>query len=408
MSEVDIRSLTDQIGEIAAHAKEARELAAKGMPKADVDERFDKMAQDAVEANEKMHSALSDLSERQDSIFTEMEKLRFTNPGDTTAEEAKEHRAYNEALTGYVRMGFESRIARDYLETRALNETVGPEGGYFVSDTLEAEIIKNATNMSPVWDIARTTVLNADTDRLTLRKRSSGVTAYWVGESSEPTKSNAKYAKIEIPADRCAVETVASIDLLNDVSYIENEMTIDAAEGIDSLMGTAFVSGSGAGQPEGLMTCSDVDSVTGDDASSDIVAWEDGYSLLYGTGATGKGLKAPYRANATFAFNSNTLASIMKLADSNGNPIWSVAPAEGAVSRVWGRPWITLEDMDDEADGAYPIICGDFYKGYRIVRKPGMYVLRDPYTAKPDVEILWRLRIGGKVRLAEAFKKLSI
>jgi len=408
MDEKAIKAITDQLGEIEAHTKEARSLAADGLPKADAEERFKKLAADAVEANEAARIAREDIMTRQDSILTELEKIKLGGIGNTDADALAERTARAKAFAGYVRQGADSRVLREYLEKRDLNETVGPEGGYLVGEDIEAEIIKNVVNMSPVWELARATILSGNADRLRLRKRADGVTAYWVGESAEPTKSASTYETQEIIADRCAVETVASIDLLDDVNYMENEMTLDASEALESLTGTAFTTGDGNGKPFGLMTHADVDAVTGEDAGSDVIAWQDGYKLLYGTGAAGKGLKTPYRANATFAFNSNVLSSIMQLEDTNGDPVWAVAPGGGAVAIVWGRPWITLEDMADEANAANPILCGDFFKGYRIVRKPGMYILRDPYTAKPDVEILWRLRIGGSVNKGEAFKKLVI
>jgi HK97 family phage major capsid protein len=52
---------------------------------------------------------------------------------------------------------------------------------------------------------------------------------------------------------------------------------------------------------------------------------------------------------------------------------------------LMGFPLVEAEDMPDIDDDATPIAFGDFARGYLVVDRAGVRVLRDPYSAKPYV-----------------------
>ena len=64
--------------------------------------------------------------------------------------------------------------------------------------------------------------------------------------------------------------------------------------------------------------------------------------------------------------------------------------------------------MPDVAAGAAPVAFGDFAKGYLIVDRAGISVLRDPYSAKPYVLFYTTRRVGGGVQNFDAIKVLKI
>jgi len=63
--------------------------------------------------------------------------------------------------------------------------------------------------------------------------------------------------------------------------------------------------------------------------------------------------------------------------------------------------------MPDIGSDAYAIAFGDFEKGYLIVDRQGVEVLRDPYSAKPYVLFYTTKRVGGGVQDFEAIKLLK-
>ena len=50
---------------------------------------------------------------------------------------------------------------------------------------------------------------------------------------------------------------------------------------------------------------------------------------------------------------------------------------------------------------------GDFHRGYLIVDRVGVRVLRDPYTAKPYVLFYVTKRVGGGMQDFDAIKLLK-
>lgn len=115
-------------------------------------------------------------------------------------------------------------------------------------------------------------------------------------------------------------------------------------------------------------------------------------------------LKAGYRQNASWVMNRKTQATIRKLKDADGNYLWQPPAAPGQRAMLMGFPVVEAEDMPDAAIDATPIAFGDFQRGYLVVDRTGVRVLRDPYTAKPYVLFYTTKRVGGGVQDFDAIK----
>jgi len=72
-----------------------------------------------------------------------------------------------------------------------------------------------------------------------------------------------------------------------------------------------------------------------------------------------------------------------------------------------GYPVAESEDMPDIAANSFSIAFGDFSRGYLIVDRVGIRVLRDPYSAKPYVLFYTTKRVGGGVADFDAIKLLK-
>jgi HK97 family phage major capsid protein len=72
-----------------------------------------------------------------------------------------------------------------------------------------------------------------------------------------------------------------------------------------------------------------------------------------------------------------------------------------------GHPVAESEDMPNIADNATAIAFGDFRRGYLIVDRVGIRVLRDPYSSKPYVLFYTTKRVGGGVQDFNAIKLLK-
>jgi HK97 family phage major capsid protein len=74
---------------------------------------------------------------------------------------------------------------------------------------------------------------------------------------------------------------------------------------------------------------------------------------------------------------------------------------------LMGFPLVEAEDMPDIGSGTTPIAFGDFGRGYLVVDRAGVRVLRDPYSAKPYVLFYTTKRVGGGVQDFDAIKLIK-
>ena len=125
------------------------------------------------------------------------------------------------------------------------------------------------------------------------------------------------------------------------------------------------------------------------------------------TGRAEVALKAGYRQNGTFVMNRKTQAAIRKFKDSGGAYLWQPPAQAGGRASLMTFPLIEAEDMPDIGANSLSVAFGDFRRGYLIVDRVGVRVLRDPYSAKPYVLFYTTKRVGGGVQDFDAIKLMK-
>jgi HK97 family phage major capsid protein len=224
------------------------------------------------------------------------------------------------------------------------------------------------------------------------------------GTKSETT--GLAYGLEELPLHELYALIDMSNQMLEDTAFdMEAEIRNEAAEQFSVAEGTACVSGSGVGRPEGFLTSPAVGETNSGTAATiaDSEGQANGLITLY------HALKTPYTRNASFALNRVTLGSVRKLKDSQKNYIWMPGLANGVPNTILGNPYVEMPDMPNEGAGTFPIVFGDFRRAYTLVDRISMEMLRDPYTqaTSGNIRFIFRRRIGGQVTLPEAIRKLK-
>jgi len=74
-----------------------------------------------------------------------------------------------------------------------------------------------------------------------------------------------------------------------------------------------------------------------------------------------------------------------------------------------GHPYVEALDVADIGTGNKSVIFGDYRRGFMIVDRVALSVLRDPYSqaSSGNVRYIARRRVGGEVVLAEAMRVLE-
>ena len=105
--------------------------------------------------------------------------------------------------------------------------------------------------------------------------------------------------------------------------------------------------------------------------------------------------------------NRKTQGAIRKLKDDSGNYLWQPAATAEGKATLMGFDLVEAEAMPDIAANSLSIAFGDFRRGYLIVDRAGLSVLRDPYSAKPYVLFYVTKRVGGGVADFDAIKLMK-
>ncbi|MCG8443269.1 MAG: phage major capsid protein, partial [Caulobacterales bacterium] len=289
------------------------------------------------------------------------------------------------AFEAYVRKGASSPL----LETKDLSAGTPAEGGYAVDEETEELIQRRLTAASPIRAIATVRQIGATTFRKPVSE--GGTTASWAAETAARTgTTEPTLGVVDVPTAELYAMPAATQTLLDDAYVSIDEWLAGEVEDVFAEMeGAAFVAGDGANKPKGYMDYAKVA-----DASA---AW--GQIGYVATGVASDFAAAPvdnlidliyapkpaFRADARFVMNRRTLSAVRKFKDSAGDYIWRPSTDAGANSTLLGYPVTEAEDMPDIAASAHPIAFGDFRRGYLIVDRAGIRVLRDPYSAKPFV-----------------------
>jgi len=173
--------------------------------------------------------------------------------------------------------------------------------------------------------------------------------------------------------------------------------------------GAAFINGDGNNKPKGFLSYSTVPNPSWTWGNIGYVA--SGVSGAFPTSNPSDVLidliyevNAGYRQNGVFVMNRKTQNAIRKFKDTTGNYLWQPPAAPGGKATLMTFPVVEAEDMPDIATNSLSIAFGDFYRGYLVVDRAGVSVLRDPYTAKPYVLFYTTKRVGGGIQDFDAIK----
>ena len=309
---------------------------------------------------------------------------------------------YKEAFAAYVKRG----------EEKALRVGSNPDGGYLVPQETDTAITQLMAALSPIRSIASVRQVSGNVYKKPVTK--TGPEAGWVAETGARDETDSAVLDLlSFPTAELYAMPAATAVFLDDAAvdvgqWIAEEVNAAFAQ----QEGIAFVSGDGTNKPTGFLA-----STTIAEAS-----WEWGKLGYVATGAAGAlpasdpsdvlidlvyALKAGYRQNASWVMNRKTQGVIRKLKDDGGNYLWQPAATADGKATLMGFDLVEAEAMPDIAANSLSIAFGDFKRGYLVVDRQGVNVLRDPYSAKPYVLFYTTKRVGGGVQNYDAIKLLK-
>lgn len=318
---------------------------------------------------------------------------------------------YGNAFEAYARRGDGGLSAEHRAvlhEARALTEGLDADGGYLAPEQLVVAIEREAQDieqLAPRMDTINTTARRISFNR---EADSSLIEWGWVAELQRKPESQPRFDRYAIDVHTAAGIIRISDELLEDAQFnLVPYLAVIAAERKVMIEETAYLSGTGVGQPFGILTrinaavgapqrylTQNIGAITGDDF----------IRILYA-------LSRSDRRNASFVVGSQMLlaARLLKAGD---NYVWQPGLQAGEPDRIIGKPVIESPDLALDrpvATGNDVALCGDLRR-YRILRRLQMQVkrLEELYAATDEVGFRHRWRVGGDVRTLGAFRSMRV
>ena len=372
---------------------------------------------DVVQAEklERINTEITKLQSALDETNTMLAAAKLGGASSADWADSPETREHARAFNQFFRRGVEAGL-RELEVKAALRTDSDPDGGYVVPDQMEQTIDRVLGSVSAMRSIASVISISAGSYKKLVNQ--GGAAAGWVGErQARPETATPTLAELAFPAMEIYANPAATQTLLDDA---RGDIAAGLAEEVSTAFAeaeaTAFITGDGVNRPRGILAYDTVANASyawgkiGYTASGVAAALTDAthngvdalIDLVYG-------LKQGYRQNARFLMNRSLQATIRKLKSKTEELyLWQPPVQAGQPATLLGYPISDDDNMPDIAAGAFPLAFGDFRRGYLIVDRFGIRVLRDPFTNKPYVHFYTTKRVGGGVQNFEAIKLLKI
>lgn len=296
--------------------------------------------------------------------------------------------------------------AKGSLEIRAMSTDSQPDGGYLVLPELSNTVVSRVFETSPIRLVANVEMTGSKS-RTFLIDDDEG-SAEWAGEKAAATEDSPDLGEKEIVAHNVRAKMNATADMLAD-AYIDiaSWLTSKGSDKLGRAENTAFVTGNGVGKPRGFTTYAawasagvyERDKIEQVKTGAAAAIAADGLIALQWS------LKEAYQAQASWLMKRTTFASAIKLKGADNYYFSPILMKDGVAQiSLLGKPVLFCDDMPAEGASNLPVAYGDFTRGYTILDRVGLQVLRDPYTAHPYTIFHLTRRTGGDVTNFDAIK----
>lgn len=368
---------------------------ADGIVSAEDTATYDKMEADVVALGKEI-----DRLEKQSALDLELSKPTSApltgKPVTGTQDKAKTGRAsaeYKQSMIDALRSNF--RRVSDVLQ-----EGVDADGGYLVPEEYDTRLIEGLKEENIFRGLA--TIIKTGSERK-INIAASTPAAAWIEEGGALTFGDATFDQINLDAHKLHVAVKVTEELLYDnVFNLENYIMDKFSKALANAEEDAFLNGDGVGKPLGIFAATGGGQVGVTAASTTAITADEVINLIYA-------LKRPYRKNAKFIVNDQTLAVLRKLKDGNGAYMWQPSLQIGEPDSLLGYPIYTSAYVPTILAGKPVIAFGDFsYYNIGDRGSRSFQELKELYAGNGMIGYVAKERVDGKLVLPEAVQILKM
>ena len=240
-----------------------------------------------------------------------------------------------------------------------LNETVPAEGGFLVDKPLSSELIKRVYDTGTLASRCRRIQIGPGANGLKINavdetsrvtgSRWGGVQTYWAGEATGVTASKPAFRQMSLELKKLMSIYYATDEELADATALTSVATQAFTEDMGFMLDDAIIRGSGAGQPQGILSGTALITVAKETGqAADTILFEN-ISKMWNR------MRSKNRANAVWFINQEIEPELDKMAFPVGTAAVPVyLPMNGisgaGFSTLKGKPVIPIEQASGAGD----------------------------------------------------------
>lgn len=370
------KALYDKAREIRDSAREEkRDVTAEER------EKFDRIMSDidglsqTINDEERLLAVDEAMAKHEERAAQEREQQREQQGEDGEETEfraifSKWLRGGRELLDKEERTALEKSFSTLPNEARALAVGTGSAGGYTVPEDFYNRLIEAMEAVGGMRS-SRAEIINSNSgaDLPIPSNDDSANVATILNENTQMGEQDTTFAQKVLSAYTYGSGIIrVAYQLLQDSAFdIEAFIARKFAERFARGTNAHFTTGTGTGQPEGIVTGA-AEGKVGTTGQTTSLIYEDLVDLEHS-------VDPAYRQNAEMMFADSTLKALKKLEDSTGRPLWLPGIAFRQPDTIMGYPYVINQDMPVMAASAKSILFGDF-SNYKIRDVLGMQMLR--------------------------------
>lgn len=287
----------------------------------------------------------------------------------------------------YIRKG----VTQSLLGKKSLTE----DSGIPLTQTIYDEIISSLNTNSTMRQLASVDTISSD--YITFFKPDADIAASW-GDAISQQQQLPSVTKYNIHTHMLYSCPTITRKLLEDSAIdIDSWITNNLSEAFNLAENKAFFHGDGANKPLGVLQ--GIDQSVNTEAAG-IISETDIMNLYYSLGEE-------YANNASFVMHRSTAHLIRSIKSQTGQYIWQPG-LQSTPDTLMGAPVYHCSEMSEVGPGNIVIAFGDFKRGYKIIDRAEINILRDQFSHKPNVAFYATKRVGGASVDRNAIQFLSV
>lgn len=315
---------------------------------------------DALDTDQEALKKDVDTLQKQEALDKEADEERENIAVETGTDPEKRVAAHKAAFRHYLSRG-ETEITSDerkILTEERANQVVGTTtaGGYLVPEGFQVELEKALLPYVKMWDFARILKTNTGGDIPWPTMNDTTNKGELLAEAAAYGNEALVFGSVTLKDYTFTSKVVTvSYQLLQDSALPIESVVIDAlAERVGRILNQYYTTGTGSGQPEGIVTNAS------DSGEVSLIAGptRDNIVGLYHS------LNADYRKNGVFMFEDSILKALklLEIGTADARPLWQPSMRVGEPDTIEGKQYIINDEMASLGSGNTIMLFGDFKK----------------------------------------------